>query len=116
MSSKQRIGRQKVSIALTHGAGVTQASSSAKLNGLLLQAIITTPAAVDGSATATIDILDSDNNVIYTKAGLTANTTTKDTPATAVPLSGTETVRVTFSANQTATDSTTQVVLLVDRG
>lgn len=111
-----RIQRKVISLALTHGAGATTASAAASYNGLLLEAIIQTPAAVDGAATATVDILDSDSINIYSKGSLAANTTTKDFPANQVPLSGTQTVKVTFSAAQTATDTTTKVILLIDKG
>lgn len=118
MSSKQRIGRPKYSVALTHGAGATTASMTDNQNGMLMEAIIKTPAAVDASATVTVNILDSDSNVIYTKGTLAANTTTKDLLAAGsqVPISGSYTVQVVFSAAQTATDTITTVALLIDRG
>lgn len=118
MATKIRFQRRTFALALTHGAGVTTASLAATLNGLLKQVIIKTPATVDGSATATINVLDSDSNIIYTKAAVAANTTSNNllTGDLSVPLCGTQTVQVVFSANQTTTDSTTNVVLLVDMG
>lgn len=118
MSTKIRFQRRKVSLALVHGASATTASAAATLNGLLRQVIITTPAAVDGSATATVNILDSDSITIYTKSGVAVNTTSNNllTGDLSVPLSGTQTVNVVFSAAQTATDTTTTVVLLIDQG
>ena len=113
-----RIGRPKYSLALTHGASANTVTATDNHNGMLVEAIITTPAAVDGAATVTVNILDSDNNVVYTKGSLAANTTTKDLLAAGsqVPICGNYTVQVVFSANQTATDTTTTVVLLIDRG
>lgn len=118
MSSKNRIGRPRYPLLLTHGASATTKSSSGDANGMLRQVIILAPAAVDASATFDIAVIDSDTNTIYSKTGLAAASKTLDllTADTQVPLSGTYTVKVTFSAAQTATDTTTTVILLVDRG
>lgn len=108
------IKRNQQVLALTHGASVTTAqNTNVALNGLLDQINIMTPAAVDGSATATINIIDPDGITVYTKGSLAANTATKDLQTTPIPLSGNYTIQVVFSANQTATDSTTKVTLLV---
>jgi hypothetical protein len=109
------VKRVSNTLSLTHGAGVNTVTNTAiPLNGLLYSVNTLTPAAVDGAATATINILDSDGTTVYTKAALAANTKTADKPATyPTPLSGNYQVQVVFSANQTATDSVTTVVLLI---
>jgi hypothetical protein len=108
------IRRNSQAINLTHGASATTASNTnVKLNGLLRQVNAMTPAAVDSSATATINIIDVDGITVYTKAALVVNTKTKDLLTTPIPLSGLYTVQVVFSASQTATDSITNVTLLV---
>lgn len=116
--SKFRISRKKYSLSLTHGAAATTASTTADLNGVLSEIIIKTPAAVDAGATATVNIIDSDTNTIYTKATLAANATSINllTNDLKVPICGTVTVQVVFSAAQTATDTVTVVTLLIDRG
>lgn len=127
-----RVVRQTTSLALTHGASVTTVSTAAAsataglpLNGLLQGLVMTTPSAVDGSATCTINLIDQDGNTVYTKGSLAVNTTTQInlTPnavaaasAQAIPLSGNYQIQAVFSASQTATDSTTKVVLLIDEG
>lgn len=116
-----RVGRPEYSIVLAHGASATTASQLVdedRLNGILRQVIITTAAAVDSSATTTVNILDADGNVVYTKGTLAANATSINllTQDLSVPLSGDITVQVVFSAAQTSADRTTKVVLLVDRG
>lgn len=101
-------------LSLTHGTGVTTVNNTnQKFNGELWQVNTITPAAVDGSATATINIIDADSCTVYTKGSLAANGKTADKLTSPVLLSGLYTVQVVFSANQTATDSTTNVTLLV---
>lgn len=116
--SKFRVARPVLQIPLVHGASSTVATQAAAINGLVRQVIITTPAAVDATATITVDVLDQDSNVVYTKAALAVNTVTIDklTMDLSVPLSGTQTVRVTFNAAQTVTDTVTKVTLVVDKG
>jgi len=110
------IRRPKYSIALTHGAGANTATATDTQYGILREVIIKTPTTVDGSATVTVNILDSDGFTIYTKSGVAANTTSINllTNDQRVPISGSYTVQVVFSANQTATDTTTVVVLLIE--
>lgn len=116
--SKYRFGRKVFNLALTHGAGANASSAAATFNGLVHSVKIKTPTAVDGSATVDVKILDSDNDVIYSKTGLAANTTTIDklTSDNRVALAGTQTVQAVFSANQTATDTTTAVTIVIDQG
>src|SRR5438270_2849830 len=111
-----RIKRPKYSLSLTHGAGANTVQATATLNGLLREAIIKTPAAVDGAATLTLNIIDSDSFTVYTKSGIAANTNSINllTNDLRVPLSGSYTIQIVFSANQTATDTTTAVVLLIE--
>lgn len=119
MSSKYRVGRPTYSLTLAHGASATTVSTSdSNQNGILREVIITTAAAVDSTATTTVNILDADSNVVYTKSGVAVNTVSINllTQDLSVPLSGTITVQVVFSAAQTSADRTTKVVLLVDRG
>lgn len=118
MSSKHRFARPKHTLLLLHGASATAYRNSGDENGLLRQVIITAPAAVDSAATLDVSITDSDDNVIYSKTGLNAASTTIDLLAdgSQVPLSGTYLVEVAFSAAQDTTDTTTVVVLLIDRG
>lgn len=117
--SSLRFGRPKLAVTLTHGASATTVTSATQnANGLIMEVITTTPAAVDSSATMTVSIADIDGNVIYTKASLAANTTTKDLLAAGsqVPLSGPYTVTTLYSAAQTTADRTASVVILIDRG
>lgn len=119
MSDKFRIRRYKQTLSLTAGAGANTASNTfVQINGILWEAVIITPAAVDGAATVTINIIDADNITVYTRAGLAANTTTKDllTGDLRIPLCGLYTIQVVFSANQTATSTTTTAILLIDQG
>jgi hypothetical protein len=108
------VKRIQQALSLTHGAGVTTVSNTGvKLNGELWQVNTLTPAAVDGSATATINIVDVDGLTVYTKASLAANTKTADKLTSPVMLSGLYTVQVVFSGNQTTTDSITNVSLII---
>ena len=121
MSNHYGIKRVKNSLALTHGAGVTQSAAvSVALNGLLEQVLFTTPASVDSAATVTVKLTDQDGYVVYSSAATAANTAVNDLLTTAnatykgaIPLSGTYTLQTTYSANQTATDSSTSAVLIV---
>src|SRR5690242_807590 len=101
-----RIKRPTYSLSLTHAAGANTVSATAILNGILREAIIKTPAAVDGAATLTLNLIDRDNYTVYTKSGIAANTTSINllTNDLRVPLSGLYTVQIVFSVNQTATD------------
>lgn len=114
----KRFARLNRSLSLTHAAGANTVSTTADVNGLLHHAIIKAPAAVDGAATIALNIIDSDNVTIYSKSGIAAAATSNNLlPADArVPLSGTYTIQVVFSANQTVTDTVTQVILLIDKG
>lgn len=117
--SIKRFGRLKFTLPLTHGASANTVTQNANyVNGLLRSAIVKAPASVDGSATLTLNILDVDSNIIYTKASIAANTTSINllTQDLSVPIVGTYQVQIVFSANQTATDTSTGVVLIVDRG
>lgn len=110
-----RIGRNAQSLSLTHGTGVTTAqNTSVALNGKLWQVNAITPATVDGSATATINVIDQDGVTVYTKASIAANTAEGDKLTTPVALSGNYTVQVVFSAAQTTHDSITKVNLLIE--
>jgi hypothetical protein len=118
MADKFRYGRPQFQMPLTHGASATTVTQAASINGLLTQIKVKAPAAVDGAATLTVNILDSDSDVVYTKASIAANATsiTLLTSDLRVPLSGTQSVQIVFSAAQTATDTLTVVTLVVDRG
>lgn len=111
-----RIRRFTTSLVLAHGAGAnTVTNSSLNLNGILKKIKVYSPASVDGSATLTITIKDADGDTLWSKASIAANT--KDitllTRDQEVPLTGLCSVTVLFSANQTATDTTTQVILVI---
>lgn len=117
--SKFRVQKAVFSLSLTHaGAATIVSSSSTQINGILRHVKIIAPATVDGGATLTVDVLDAGGDVVYTKSGVAAaarsiNLLTQDL---SVPLSGFYTVRATFSAAQTVTDTVTGVELLTDRG
>ncbi len=114
MINRYGIKRYAQTLSLTHGASVTTVSNTnQKFNGELWQVNSLTPAAVDGSATATVNIIDADGITVYTKASLAANTKTADKLTAPIMLSGAYTVQVVFSANQTTTDSVTNVTLIV---
>ena len=75
MINRYGIKRYAQTLSLTHGASVTTVSNtSQKFNGELWQVNTLTPAAVDSSATATINIIDADGCTVYTKGSLAANT------------------------------------------
>jgi hypothetical protein len=123
--SQAKYLRSTNNITLTHGAGVTTAGTAAAsattgtiLNGNLQEVIITTPAAVDGAATVTANLIDQDGNTVWSSAALAVNTTTKTilTNDTRVPLSGEYQIALVFSAAQTTADRITKVVLLIDQG
>lgn len=126
-----RYVRQTNTLNLVHGPGVVKASTGAAsvtaglpINGLLSAIIYTAPAAVDASATVTLSIYDQDGNIVWTKASIAAaagttiqNLTWNGTAGTTVqpvPLSGYYEIRATYSAAQTATDSTVKVVTLIE--
>lgn len=112
-----RIKRPSYNITVAHGASVTTAQITDTLNGILREAVITPPAAVDGAATISFSLKDLDGNIVYTKSGLAANSGASINLLTndlRVPLSGAYTLLITYSASQTATDSTTKVVLYVE--
>src|SRR2546421_11606467 len=114
MISRYGIKRYAQTLSLTHGASVTTVSNtSQKFNGELWQVNTLTPASVDSSATATINLIDADGCTVYTKGSLVANTKTADKLTAPVMLSGAYTVQGVFSANQTTTDSVTNVTLIV---
>lgn len=117
---KFNIQRFKAAMTIAHGASVTTADFTVNpeypLNGLLRQVNLQTPASVDGSATAKISLIDADGFTVYqTGTGVAANSKNIDLLTTPIPLANIATIRVTFSANQTTTDSTTNVALLVER-
>src|SRR5947207_3320845 len=93
-----RIKRPKYSLPLTHGASANTVSATATLNGLLREAIIKTPASVDGSATVTLNIIDVDGYTVYTKSGIAVNTNSINllTNDLRVPLSGSYTIQIVF--------------------
>lgn len=113
-----RFSRPTYSLTLTAGAGANTVSTAASLNGLLSQIQVTTPATVDGAATITVNIIDSDSYTVYTKATIAANTKDRTllTGDLKVPLCDSYTIQVVFSANQTVTTTTTKVILLLDKG
>jgi hypothetical protein len=116
--SKFRIRRYKKTLVLLFAGNSTVISATTiDLNGTLLALNVKTAAAVDSSATTSVSLTDLDGVVIYTKSGLAANGNTQTllTNDARVPLSGTYTLTVTFSAAQTANRST-DVTLLMDRG
>ena len=120
--SRFRIQRFKAAVTVTPGTGVTTAAftvgtlGDTAINGLLRQVNVQTPAAVDGSATMSVQLLDADGFKIYDNTATQAvNTKTPYLLTNPVPLANIATVQVTFSAAQTATASTTNVSLLIER-
>ena len=123
-----RITRVGQNLALTHGAGATTVSTPPTsntanpmplvLNGVLRQIFVFTPAAVDASATITVNLIDFDGTTVWTKGTIAANTISNTllTQDLSVPLGGKYQIQVVFSAAQTATDTTTKVVLMIDEG
>ena len=87
------------------------------INGVLWLIKVKT-GAVDAAATITLNIIDVDGDVVYTKAAIAGNGTnmTNLIADNRVPLSGFYTVQMVFSAAQTATDNTAVITLIVDRG
>lgn len=116
MSQHYGIKRVNTALALVHGvAATTQTSSAVVLNGLLHEVLITAPAAVDAAATLTVNLIDQDGYTVYTKGALAAASVTLDLlSGITVPLSGSYTLQVVFSAAQTVTDTITNTVLLIE--
>ena len=116
--SKYRIQKLKKTLTLDFAANSTVITATQlQLNGVLVSSTIKTPAAVDTSATVGIKLTDSDGVDVFTRTGAAVNTNVNTllADATRVPLSGTYTLTVTFSAAQTA-NRATDVTLYIDRG
>lgn len=115
MSNDQyNVKRRQNALALAHGASATTAQAAGvSLNGELWQVNTLAPAAVDASATLTVNVIDADGITVYTKGSLAANSKTGDKLTAPVALSGLYTIQVVFSAAQTATDTVTNVNLIV---
>lgn len=117
--SKFRGQKKQVTIAVAHAATAIFNSSATPVNGLLFAIKSKLTATADGAATYTVSLLDSDGDVVFTKAGIAGAAGTVFTQLTGdqrTLLADTFTVRITFSANQTVTDNTATVTLLTDRG
>lgn len=120
MSKFSRIQKSTNAIAVAHAAQATFSKTGVALNGVLWQFKVKPTASADGAATITLNIIDSDGDTVYTKASITCsanvNQLTTLSGDTRVPLSGTYTVQIVFSANQTTTDNSVVVTLMTDRG
>ena len=105
-------------LPIVHGGAVVNSGikNTENIAGVLKKIKIITPATVDGSATVTINIKDSDGDVIWTKTGIAANTRSINllTRDQEVPFVGIHSIQAVFSAVQDTTDSTTTVILIVD--
>lgn len=118
--SKFRVQKSVTVIVVAHAAQATFSTASVPLNGILWQHKVKIVSASDASATMTLNIIDADSDTVYTKAAISGSAgTVVTTPLTGdlrIPLSGLYTIQIVFSANQTATDNTVTVTLMVDRG
>ncbi|HEX4775084.1 MAG TPA: hypothetical protein VH234_06225 [Candidatus Saccharimonadales bacterium] len=116
--SKFQIQRYQVAIAVAHGAVASFKVQNVPLNGILLGHKLKSSAAGDGTPTITLNLKDADGDAVYSKASLATNTTTITdlTADQAVALASNFTIEALFSANQTVTDQTVTVTLLIQRG
>ena len=114
-----RIGRVKKSLTLDYAENATVITDTTDqfANGILREVIISTPATVDSSATVVLVIKDRDGATIYTSSAVAANTKAVDllTADEQLPLTGLETLQITYSASQTA-NRVCDVTLAIDRG
>lgn len=113
------IQRYQTSITIADSQTVGS-TTGASLNGILRGVLLDVPN-LDGTVTVTLDILDVDSQVLYTKASIAENQKTAifqdaATNPLAIPLSGAHTIRVTASGTQTGGNDTIIVTLLVDKG
>jgi hypothetical protein len=119
--SKYRIQRLNTTVAVAHGAvAIFNSAATYAANGVLYAVKSKIASNTDASATYTVAIVDADGDVVYSKAGISGTAGTVYTQLTgdqrAGLADGTFTIRITFSANQTATDNTVTVSLMIDRG
>jgi hypothetical protein len=117
---KFRIQKLSTSVAVAHGAtAIFNSASTYAANGILYAVKSKIASSSDASATYTVSIVDSDGDVVYSKAGISGTAGTVVTQLTgdqrAALADDTFTIRITFSANQTVTDNTVTVTLLIDR-
>lgn len=118
--SKFRIQRLDTTVAVAHAAqAIFNSAATYAANGVLYAVKSKLAALADGGATYTVSLVDKDGDVVFSKAGISGAAGTVYTQLTGdqrVALAdGTLTVRITFSANQTVTDNTVTVSLLIDR-
>lgn len=119
--AKFRIQKLITAVAVAHAAqAIFNSASTYAANGVLFAIKSKIASNSDGAATYTVSLVDSDGDVVYSKSGISGSVGTVFTQLTgdqrAALADGTYTVRITFSANQTTTDNTVTVTLLVDRG
>lgn len=118
--SRFRAQRHDSTIAVAHGAtAIFNSANTVQANGILFAIKSKLTNLADASATYTVSLVDKDGDVVYSKAGLSGAAGTIYTQLTGdqrVLLGDNYTVRITFSANQTVTDNTVTVSLLIDRG
>lgn len=114
-----RIQRYKTSVTVAHGAGIVLAQAAVAanvVNGILRGILVQTPAAVDASATMSLQLIDSDGFTIYDSATTWAvNTKNVVVLTNPIPLANIATVQIKYSVAQTATDSVSTAALLVER-
>lgn len=118
--SKFRVQKSVSTIAVPASAQATFSALTVPLNGVLWQHKVKIVSNSDAAATMTLNIIDADGDVVYTKATISGSAGTVVgtvlTGDTRVPLNGLYTVQIVFSANQTTTANTVTVTLLIDRG
>lgn len=118
--SKYRIQRLDTTVAVVHAAqAIFNSAGTYAVNGVLYAIKSKLAATADGGATYTVSLVDKDGDVVYSKAGIAGAAGTVVTQLTgdqrAAIADGALVVRITFSANQTVTDNTATVTLLLDR-
>lgn len=118
MANKFRVQKSVTAVPVVHAAQAIFSVANVPLNGVLWENKVKSSAATDGAATMTLNVIDADGDTVYTKAAIAGNTTTVTnlTADLRVPLNGLYTIQIVFSANQTVTDQTVTVTLLIDRG
>lgn len=117
--SKYRGQKKVITIPVVHAAQAIFNSAATPVNGVLYAFKSKLTALADGSATYTVSLVDTDGDIVFTKAGIAGAAGTVFTQLTGdqrALLADNFIVRITFSANQTVTDNTVTVTLLTDRG
>lgn len=119
MSDKYRVGKTVTNVAVAHAAQSAFSTASVPINGILWLYKTKITANSDAAATFTLNLIDSDGDTVFSKSaisGTSGTTITNLTGDNRVALQGFYTVQIVFSANQTVTDNSATITLMMDKG